>query len=278
MQLGIFTKVFVRPTLEETFDAVRASGLAVVQFNFASAGMASMPERIEPELIERIRHACQTRGIVMTSLSGTYNMAHPHADYRQAGLRRLGLLAAVCRGLGTSAITLCTGTRDPENMWRRHPANDSPEAWDDMLASMRAAVALAEQHGVTLAIEPEVANVVDSAAKARRLLDQVGSPRLKVVIDPANLFHAGELPRMREVLTAAFDLLGPDIIMAHAKDLSRDGEAGHEAAGMGLLDYDLYLDLLRQSNFRGPLLLHGLAEFQVPQCLAFLRAKLAAAL
>ena len=25
-------------------------------------------------------------------------------------------------------------------------------------------------------------------------------------------------------------LLGPDIVLAHAKDLSRDGDAGHEAA------------------------------------------------
>ena len=56
---------------------------------------------------------------------------------------------------------------------------------------------IASSYGLTLAIEPEVDNVVDSAVKARRLLDEMASPHLKVVIDPANLFHAGELPRMR---------------------------------------------------------------------------------
>ena len=40
-------------------------------------------------------------------------------------------------------------------------------------------------------------NVVDSAQKARRLLDEVSADHLQVVIDGANLFHAGELPRMR---------------------------------------------------------------------------------
>ena len=64
-------------------------------------------------------------------------------------------------------------------------------------------------------------------------------------MDGANLFHAGDLPRLHEVLDEAFELLGEHIVLAHAKDLSRDGEAGHEAAGTGLLDYDHYLRLLQ---------------------------------
>ena len=100
---------------------------------------------------------------------------------------------------------------------------------------------IAEARGATLVFEPEVNNVVDSAQKARRLLDEVQSEHLQVVIDGANLFHAGQLPRMREVLDEAFDLLGDSIRLAHAKDLEQDGDVGHQAAGTGLLDYDHYL-------------------------------------
>jgi sugar phosphate isomerase/epimerase len=106
-------------------------------------------------------------------------------------------------------------------------------------------------------------------------MDEIGSPHLKVTMDGANLFHTGELSRMTEVLESAFALVGRDIIVAHAKDLSRDGEAGHEAAGQGLLDYDRYLSLLRACDFRGPLLLHGLKESLVPGCVSFLREKIA---
>ena len=42
------------------------------------------------------------------------------------------------------------------------------------------------------------------------------------------------------MLDQAFALVGHDIVMAHAKDLSHDGDAGHEAAGHGRLDYDRY--------------------------------------
>ena len=201
-------------------------------------------------------------------------MSHPDAEQRRAGLRRLKVLCGACAAMGTSKVHLCTGTRDRDNMWRRHAENDTPEAWRDMLATMREAADIAKQAKVVLAFEPEVNNVVDSAQKARRLLDEVRSPHLKVTIDPANIFHAGELPRMREILDKAFELLGKDIVLAHAKDLSRDGDAGHEAAGRGKLDYDRYLALLHAAGYRGPLLLHGLSEAQIRPCAAFLREKL----
>jgi sugar phosphate isomerase/epimerase len=190
-------------------------------------------------------------------------------------LRRLRVLAEACPQMGTSFIHVCTGTRDPNSMWRYHPDNGSPESWRDMTACMREAIGIARQANVVLAFEPEMSNVVDSARKARRLLDEMASPHLKVTIDPANLFHAGELPRMKEILDEAFALLGKDIVLAHAKDLDHDGEAGHKPAGQGVLDYDRYVALLRKYDFKGPLLLHGLSVEQVPGCLAFLRAKLA---
>lgn len=274
MQIGIFAKTFARPTLAETLDAVASHGIGVVQFNMACAGLPSMPERIAPALAAEIRQALAVRRIEMAALSGTFNMIHPDPERRRDGMARLRALAAACGELGTSIITLSTGTRDAENMWRRHPANDAPDAWRDLLVAMAEALTIAEEYRVTLAFEPEVSNVVDSAAKGRRLLDELRSPLLKVVMDGANLFHAGELPRMREILDEAFALLGGDIVLAHAKDLSRDGGAGQEAAGTGLLDYERYLELLRGVGFRGPLILHSLAEEQVARSVAFLRAKL----
>jgi sugar phosphate isomerase/epimerase len=274
MQIGILAKTFVRPTLEETLDAVKAYGLSCVQFNMACAGLPSMPDRIEAELCDHIRREMASRDITMAAVSGTFNMIHPHPQVRHDGLRRLREVASACERLGTSVITLCTGTRDPENMWRRHPENDSPQAWTDLLASLTEALQIAEENNVTLAFEPEVSNVVDSAQKGRRLLDEMQSSHLKVVMDGANVFHAGELPRMREILDEAFALLGDDIVIAHAKDLSRDGEAGDVAAGKGLLDYDYYLSRLRAAGFDGPLILHGLEEVEVAECVAFLRGKL----
>lgn len=276
MEIGIFTKTFARPTLGAVLDAVAGYGVHAVQFNMSCAGVEEMPDVIDPALIATIRQEMTARGITMSAISGTFNMIHPDIAERQAGLRRLRTLAAACQGLGTSVITLCTGTRNTESMWRSHPDNGTEAAWRDLVVSMHATAVIAEEYGVTMAFEPEVSNVIDSAQRARRLLDEIGSPYLKVVMDGANIFHKGELPHMTAILTEAFDLLGHDIALAHAKDLTEDGHAGNAAAGTGLLDYDLYVRLLHDSGYKGALVLHGLSEAQTPGCVEFLRTRLAA--
>ncbi len=274
MHIGIFSKTFPRQTLGETLEVVVDHGLRRIQFDLSCAVVSSMPERIDPALVASIRRDLDARQITVAALSGTYNMIHPDIEQRNAGLSRLWELASVSHGLGASIITLSTGTRDPENMWRSHPHNQSPEAWNNLVDAMGEAVTIAQAHDIVLAFEPEVNNVVDSAQKARRLLDTIQSPHLKVCIDAANLFHAGELPRMEAVLEEAFALLSDDIVVAHAKDLRQDGDAGHEAAGTGLLDYDLYVKLLRHSGFDGALILHSLTESHASTAIAFLRARI----
>lgn len=266
---------FTTGTLKEPLDAAKVNGLACVQMSMAAAGLPEMPDQIPAELPDRMRRESSARGIVIASMTGTFNMTHPDEGHRRTGLRQLQILAEVCPRIGTSFIHICTGTRDPNKMWRYHPDNGSPEAWRDMAACVREATDIARQAKVVLAFEPEVSNVVDSAKKARRLLDEIGSPHLRVTMDPANLFHTGELPRMKEILDEAFSLVGKDIVLCHAKDLDHDGEAGHIPAGYGVLDYDRYMSLLRKYEFKGPVLLHGLTIEQVPGCLAFVRAKLA---
>ncbi len=277
MRIGIFAKTFSRTSLEGVLDAVIAHGIRETQFNMSVAGLPSMPDEIDPALAVRVREACARRDVTVAALSGTFNMAHSEEEVRRDGLRRLGVIAGSCERLGTSTITLCTGTRDSEDMWRRHPDNGTSEAWRDMLATMQEALETAEEHGVTLAFEPEINNIVHSAEKGRRLLNEMRSPRLKVVLDAANLFDAEDparrLSRSEQILDETFELLGDDIVVVHAKDVMASGEV--VAAGKGDLDYGLYLKHLSEAGYGGPLVMHGLDEEEVEGSRAFLRGKLA---
>jgi len=272
MTLGIFARTFARPTLEENLDAAVHYGLHMVQFNMLCAGLPTLPDSIEPSLAARICKESAARGIAISALSGTYNMIHPDLSLRRVNLQRLRVLAAACKSIGSSIITLCTGTRDTTDMWRWHPDNTSGRAWTDLCSAMGGALQIAEDEGITLAIEPEQVNVVHSAFQARLLLDTMRSARLKIIIDPANLFTPGSTQDVPDILERAFAILGSDIIMAHAKDRLPDGTV--TAAGMGVLDFDHYLHLLRSINFTGPLILHGLDEAQVPEAVHFLSMKL----
>lgn len=113
--------------------------------------------------------------------------------------------------------------------------------------------------------------MINSAPLARRLLDELRSPNLKIVFDGANLLSAETLGKQHRVLQEAVDLLGPDVVLAHAKDLAG---SRHVAAGRGEVDYGFYLMSLQKAGFKGPLILHGLGENEVEGAMAFLRSKL----
>ncbi|MEE2754287.1 MAG: sugar phosphate isomerase/epimerase family protein [Candidatus Latescibacterota bacterium] len=273
MKVGVFSTVFQRNCLEDVLEGIVNARIPVTQFHMSCAGIDQIPEQIPEGLCKRIRTAFEARGIEIGGLSGTFNMIDRDLDAREAGFRGLEQLTSHARDLCTSVVTLCSGTM-ADYLWRSHPDNDGAEAWEQMIGSMARAAAIAEEHNVYVAFEPEVSNVIDSAVKAKLAIDTVASPKLKVCIDGANLFHKGELPRMDEILDEAFDLIGEHIVFAHAKDLSNDGEAGHDAAGTGFLNYDRYLELLDKAGYTGAVVLHSLIEEQVPGCKVFLEEKI----
>ncbi len=269
MQLGIFAKTFPGTTPAAVMAAAAEAGFASVQYNMACSGLGSMPDAITVGQADEIAAAAKAHGVSIAAVSGTYNMIHPDKAVRAQGLSRLEVIAARCHAMGTRMITLCTGSRDAEDQWRHHPDNTTAEAWADLLAEMHHAIAIAETHDVDLGIEPELANVISSAVKARTLIDTLKSPRLKIVLDAANLFERESLDDQRRIVSESIDLLADRIAMAHAKDRAANG--AFVAAGHGVLDYPHYLASLRVAGFDGPLVTHGLSSTEAPGVANFLR-------
>lgn len=269
MEIGIFARTFAGSRVEPMLDAAIAHGLRHIHFNLKCAGVPSLPEVIDPALCQSVCEAFQQRNMKMVAISGTFNMIDPDVERRREQTGRALQLIRCCGRLGTNVVSLCTGSRNATDMWQHHPDNASSDAWRDLIETLEAILPTAESDGVTLGIEPEVANVIDTAKKARRLLDQIRSPAVKIIVDPANLFWPDKLDAMTSTLEEAFDLLGNDIIMAHAKDITGDAAKKQQAAGTGQLDWATYFRLLKQSGFDGPIILHNLTPEQVDAAVGF---------
>ena len=274
MQLGIFAKTFSAIGALPVLQTVKQAGYDVAQFNLACVGLPSMPEKIDPTCTGEIAKASSASGVGIAAVSGTYNMIHPDPAIRADGLARLATIIRAAPTMGTRLVTLCTGTRNPVDQWKHHPENSSKEAWRDLLEEIGKAISLAEECNVDLGIEPELANVVSSAEQARRLIDELKSPRIRIVLDPANLFEVAGPNEKHAIIAQAIDFLGDRIAMAHAKDRRANGEFA--AAGSGVIDFSHFIRCLRGAGFDGPLVAHGLSEHEAPGVATFLRGVIAA--
>ncbi len=269
MKIGIFAKTFAGTDPLSVLTHAKAAGYDCVQYNMACSGLASMPDSVAPKIIDDIARAAAETGVEIVALSATYNMIHPDTAIRAAGIKRLAIICEAAASLKIPLVTLCTGTRDATDQWRHHPDNTTASAWADLVTEMRKAALLAERFGVSLGIEPEQDNVVTNARSALKLIDEVKSPTIRIVLDPANLFEKATTDEARRIVAAATDLLAGHIALAHAKDRYPDGRFG--AAGEGVVDFAAFIDRLKACGFEGPIVTHGLEQSKAPDVARFLR-------
>ena len=277
MRLGIFAKPTTGPTSPA---ACRPSPTpASPPPSSTCLWLACPPSRTHPyrsAVIHQIRAAAGHAGIALAAISGTFNAAHPDPAYRQTHLDRFRHLCAAASDLQIDIITLSSGSRDPDDMWRWHPDNTTAQAWADSRTTLQALAALAEDYGLTLAVEPEHSNVVATAEQAIMMLDQVASPALKIVYDAANLLDPDDYdplhgcqrdhPRHRHPGTAhcTRPRQGAHRPPSPSRPRRRDAALAADRADPV------------QGRFDGTLVTHGLPETSVPLAVATLSAALAA--
>lgn len=257
-------------TADTVFAKMSAMGFACTQFSFSSiseseftpTGQIEIPAVIPPSALAAAEKASAKHSIPIEVINGTFNMAHPDEEVRTEGLRRLSILMDAANALGCGMISLCSGSGNPDHLWRPSPENTKKSAWDRMFPTMVRAAAEAEKKGITLAIESEASNVIQTPEAARRVMDEIGSDHLKMILDCANLFHEGTAhpDNVRDTIEHAFDLFGDDIVIAHGKDIREGDGIDFCGTGLGIVDFGFTAMMLEKYGYTGDMFLHGIYD------------------
>ena len=273
MKLGIFTPEIAAANPAVLFQKIRSYGFSQVQFDFLSCGMDETPHEIPDELIADIKTQAKLNDVEFFVVNGTYNMAHPDKAVRDYGAECFFEVCRAAKALDCPVVSLCTGTRTLESMWVAHPDNNGPEAWKDMVSSVEKAIEAAEKYDVILGIETEASNVCNSPEKVLRLIKDMQSDRLKVIMDCANLFNIGTAYKniSRDVIKKGFTMLGEYVEVAHAKDIKETAGIDFTYTGNGIVDFPFFLDELEKIGYRKGMIIHGTKEeSEIPKAVDFL--------
>ncbi|MGX7200242.1 sugar phosphate isomerase/epimerase family protein [Enterococcus nangangensis] len=137
-------------------------------------------------------------------------------------------------------------------------------------------VTAAEKLGALVGIEPCLNAPLYTWQQAKRLLSEVQSPNLKIILDAANLMRPDNYQDQVKVTYEALDALQDDIVAFHLKDfIVENGHIKIVPVGTGLMDYT---DLLKFAKYQRPLLptsLEAVKEEHLAQSIAFLQAEYA---
>jgi sugar phosphate isomerase/epimerase len=247
LKLAIFTGPYAGLPVEEAAKRIKADGFAGVALEHTFADVKFDPFAPDWEALKKITGSFEKNNLKIVGLYGYYNVVAPNAEERTRGEQRMKLLIENWKRFGCNIIATETGNRESE--WADSPENKTEAAYQQCKASFEKMAKLAEKTGAVIAVETYWKHVIGTAERAQRLLKEVPSPALKMVMDPSNYYRKADLARMQPMLNEIFQRVGKQTVIAHAKDVKASANTDDTelpCSGKGVLDYPLYLRLLAQ--------------------------------
>ena len=126
-------------------------------------------------------------------------------------------------GKKIGALMVGTETGAPNIGYKSCPECRTEESLRLFIERVKPVVRWAEEEGMMLAIEPVTRHIVCTAERCQRVLAEVQSENLRVILDAVNLLDRENVHQAQEVVTDAIARLGDSAELLHIKDFLPDG-------------------------------------------------------
>ncbi len=294
IQVGIFSGYFPYD-LKTTAQKARELGFNTVQLDLHFKDLDLTAGQITKEKAKLVADTFRDNNLPISAISGYTNIVHPDPDHRRANVEYLKEIIRNARSFGTPYVISESGTFNPDSEWDSDPHNKTEDAYEQVRDVLAELAQEAYDHGSIFLLETYVNNVIGSVRETVRVFNDIRSPGIELLMDPTNYFDASNIDDQAGVLNEVFDTLADKVRVAHAKDVKRAGDdksekqadigdddalASHTfrgvgeielpAAGLGSLDYELYLQRLAERSPNAPLIIEHLDESDIPRAKKFI--------
>ena len=228
---------------EQGFSCVQlAMGKAVPGFRMDDA-----PKLLTEDLAAEVKEELKRAGIECAVL-GCY--LKPAAADEEEAIRIREIYLAHLRFAAWIGAR-CTGTETPPAAGPEGKACQTEEQYRLFLNRIRPLARAAGELGTTLAVEPVCSHIIHDAATAERMLEELKSDHVRIILDAVNLIDSAHKDRAGEVILDAVRRLGDRVSVLHMKDFIPEPRADRPRpvpCGQGQMKYGALLKLARDRN------------------------------
>ena len=245
MNIGIRLHDTAPGTLKERLAFARAQGFSCAHVALSKVlddfAMEDAPRKLTGDYALRVRQDFDESGLECAVLGCYLNLADPDPERRartqeiyKAHLRFAAKTGA--RVVGTETYA------NPESRFA-DPAPQSEEAFRLFMDSLRPVIRCAEETGAVLAVEPVWYHIISTPERAVRMLEELPSDNLQIILDAVNLISPDQAYRAEDIVRNAVSLLGDRVRILHMKDfvITPEGKMDACACGLGSMHYEQLL-------------------------------------
>lgn len=269
--IGVATLGFREMSNQQLAEELAREGLRTIQLflsqtdsNYWKYNGRSDLAGLADERCKAIAETYRSAGITIHSIGVYTNLIHPDPAERAANLAYFEAMMRAGAAMGCRTFISEAGHHEPEGSAPKVPLHFQEEVWTQMVATGKELAAIADRHDATVLLEPFFRGFLASAKRTRVFIEEVGSPRIRALLDPANLLEINDLEEM-------FAQLGPYVDCLHAKDRKLHVDRG-VPAGQGDLDYPKFVALAAKHTPKAPLILEYVGTKDYKQALAHLQS------
>jgi len=198
MKLGVITDGIDR-ALERALPIMKDHGLEYAELQYINEKKV---EDLDDTEATQIRKLLDAQGIKVSCIStyvfrsGLVRDISPDSRSYKTEIEILKRAIEIASVLRTSVIRVFSFTKDMVLFGGRGAETwvVAKDAWKRYVELMHLPARIAEDAGVTLAVETGNGGMVNSAYLGKKLVDELGSDGVKVLWDPCNCLFCGELP------------------------------------------------------------------------------------
>lgn len=246
MQLGIRLHDTKKLPFEERIADVQQLGFKCGHLALAKVidEFPTTDEALTPGLAMYIKNVFARNNVDIAVLGCYLNLANPNPEKLAQITHRYMAHIRFASWMGCGVVGTETGA--PNETYTHVPECHGEEALQTFIKNLRPVVKYAEQMGVVMAIEPVWKHIVCNPARARRVLDEIASPNLQIILDPVNLLDICNYKDQVAIVDEAIEVLGPDVAMVHLKDfVVEDDKLVSVGAGLGQMDYTSVIKFMK---------------------------------
>ncbi len=268
-------------SITETVKRIRSQGYTAGN-SYTGIGRRNPWLECPESDIRELKDALAEHDVMFFDVHTYINIIHPDPGERKDARRYVIEQCEAAERVGCPMVTTHTGTMSDDIPISPHPKNWTWESWNLSVEALKEILDATSGMKVRLGIEAVNMTASNSPRAHRQLIDEIGDPRIKICLDPVNMMHLAVYYRNAELIEECFDLLGDDIIAAHAKDTwvlpNRMSAYITECApGKGILDYVTYLRGLSTLSTPCPLIIEHIPDEEFPGAKQYLEKRAAEA-
>ena len=249
MQIGLRLHDAAKLPLEERLAVVRKQGFTCGHLALSKVldKQLAQAEALTPGYAMYLKRLFEKNELDIAVLGCYLNLANPNPEKLKEIVEKYKAHIRFASHLGCGVVGTETGA--PNEEYKHEPACHTEEALQLFIQNLRPIVEYAEKMGVIFAIEPVWKHIVCNPARARRVLDEINSPNLQIILDPVNLLDISNYQDQVAIVEEAIELLGKDVAVVHIKDyVVKDGKLDSVAAGTGMMNYDAIIKFIKEKK------------------------------